>query len=430
LFASLALLAVSLFPSAAIAQVPGVPSPAVAAAPDAPQLVYGPKGIRLMTVADGIARIWPAKGDAGGTSLTEEAAMGCAAPIESAYFLPGGARIIAAHGPVAGESGALARAGTVVLPATGGEAVWRWPGLSLVIDGSGPMMSRNGLFALGQNGDTFRLLYLTRNGMGPIIRHPGVSRVALSPDGRYLLTGDAGGNVILWGTRNARQGSNRTLDGPVTTLGFSFDGKHAISGTGSGSSVWAVSGGAEVFLSDDPGAVFSPSDPFLLEMRGRSAVLRSVPEGTPLCTWRHKVVKRSDLGFTEAGNRVFIRGPIRSESWRVPGCETDKHRNTMMARPKMEGLTFSPDGSQALTVGGDMAGLWIFPSRKRPSSMFHHWPNPENGVYPVVFSPDGQQLLSATGARDARLISLPDGATVATLSHDANRDHCAAGAAF
>ena len=380
-----------------------------------------------MTVADGIARVWSARGD---DPLQQEAAMGCAAPIESAHFLPGGERIIATHGRVAGGQGPVARAGTAVLPVGGGPALRRWPGLSPVMGEWGPIMSRDGLFVLGKNGDVFRLLYLNHGGMGPIIRHRGVTRVALSPDGRFLLTGDADGKVFLWETRNGRQRLSRSLDGAVTSLGFSFDGGHAMSASGNGATVWTVPGGDEVFSSDDPGAVFSPSDPFLLEMRGRSAVLRQVADGTPLCTWRHKVVNRVEQGFTKGGNRVFIRGPIRSESWQVPGCETDKHRNTMMARPSMEGLVFAPDGGQALTLGGDMAGLWIFPSRKRPSAMFHHWPNPEGGEYPVVFSPDGQQLLSVTGPRDVRLLSLPDGATMATLSHKTDRDHCEADSPF
>lgn len=418
-------------------QIPeGAATVAKPAAAGGLQIAYSPRGERILTVAAGVARLWDADG-------TLERALGCDAAIESAYFLPDGQAIMAAHGPVAGGTDSVDRAGTVVFSAADGSVLHRWPGLLPVVQDGVPITSRSGDEVLSHSGNNYRLLHLNRGGMGPIISHPNATHLALSPDGRYLLSGDAAGRVMLWQTSNGRQRLMNQLGAPVGSLQFSFDGKLALSAPEPVArdkkhtpakpkqtiSIWRVKDGTEVLISNDPLARLSPSDAYLLELRGRTAVLRDLDSGRPVCTWRHKMLWPVDYGFSASGTRMTVQGQTRAESWLVTGCQVKKHRNTMMQRPRIAAMTMAKDGSRALTEGDGMAQLWVFPSRKRPIGVLKNWPNPQV-PYPVDFSPDGSRLLAVDGADSARIIALPTGEVIATLSHGPKGDSCLPGAPF
>ncbi len=75
----------------------------------------------------------------------------------------------------------------------------------------------------------------------------GVKSVALSPDGRYVLSGDESGKLKLWDVSTGKE--IRTVkhdEYDVTSVSFSPDGRYAISGGLSSTKLWDVATGREI----------------------------------------------------------------------------------------------------------------------------------------------------------------------------------------
>ncbi len=418
------LAAITITATTALARAPLTTLPDNVPAPVAPpahvSVDYGPGG-RILTVWNGTARLWSGQGEA-------RQAWGCAAPVETAWFTPDGTQVLARYGAVGGNGTGINAPGTVLFDTDSGKVALRWPGLLPALGDDGePLMSRDGRLILGRSAQGFRLLYNARGGQGPVLAHGHADHAALSPRGDRALTGGSDGQVILWDTKFGGKRWQHRLTGPIDTLAFSADGRYVLAGSGPNSVVWSAADGAEAFTGGQ--SRISRSDDFTAELRGKSLVLRTIPEGTPVCTWRHKL-RVVDFGFSKSGTKVYVVGPTRSEVWNVAGCEVDKRRNTVMMRPRIGSYSMAEDGSQLLMAGSGMASLWVFPTRKRPTAMFQNWPNPGKGAYPVAFSPKGARLATPASAHTVNIVSLPDGATIAMFDHSDDRSHCSGDAPF
>ncbi len=423
LVAALAAVMISAVPAPARPPVTNLPANVPAPVQPDPHVStdYSPDG-RILTVWNGTARLWDGDGKA-------ERAWGCAAPVETAWFTPDGTQVLARHGAVGGDHTGIHAPGTVLFDVKTGKVALRWPGLLPALGDDGqPLMARNGRLILGRSAGGFRLMYNARGGQSPVMKHDHATHVALSPKGDFALTGDAEGRVILWETKFAGKRWERQLADPIDTLAFSPDGRYVLAGGGRHSVVWSRTDGAEAFTGGP--SRMSRADRVVAELRGKSLVLRNIPDGTPVCTWRHKL-RVVDFGFSASGTKVFVVGPTRSEVWAVPGCEQEKRRNTTMMRPRIGSYSLAEDGSQLLMAGYGMASLWVFPTRKRPTAMYQNWPTPAKGAYPVTFGPKGKRLLTPASDHTVNIVSLPDGAVIGTLDHGDDRAHCVdAGAPF
>jgi WD40 repeat protein len=242
----------------------------------------------------------------------------------------------------------------------------------------------------------------------------GVITAAISPDGRYALSGPwfhgrgTERAARLWDMRTGKEIRRfEAHTSGVLSVGFSPDGKLALSAGDSGDNairLWDVETGTERkrLLGHRMGvlaAVFSPDGKRVLsgsfdrtmrlwdvetgkELRrfaGLGAVVRSValsPDG-----------RQALSGCFDAGVRL----------WDV---ETGRELRRFSGHAgAIHGLSFSPDGRRALS--GAMDGtvrLWEVASGKE-LRVFRH----DREVHHVAFSPDGRRLLSASFDGSVRL---------------------------
>jgi WD40 repeat protein/tRNA A-37 threonylcarbamoyl transferase component Bud32 len=343
---------------------------------------FTPDGAYVLTGgADGTVRLWDAAtGAARGEPLPHRG------PVEVVAFSPDG-RTLAAGGPVP----VWDRATGKLLP-EGAVRLWHW---TTGAAGGGPLPCGGWVRALafGADGRTLvaggvRLTKEWREGSDnnfggearlwrapavtggaggswrlavPPLEHPRpVRAVALSPDGRLLLTGaeDSCTRIFQTATGSLLHGP-LSGDGPVTAAAFSSDGRAALNGASGGNQVvsgrlWRLAQGP------GPRRVEGPGKPV--------TVLRYRPGGRTFVTAGHGGVAR----LWDAATGRPHGPPMRHAGW-------------------INDAAFSPDGKTLATVGEDRtARLWdAATARPRGEPLAH-----ETAVTCVAFSPDGKTLLT------------------------------------
>jgi WD40 repeat protein/tRNA A-37 threonylcarbamoyl transferase component Bud32 len=222
-------------------------------------------------------------------------------------------------------------------------------------------LSADGRLVATASGDTAQVWDAeTGRPIGPPLRHAArIHAVALSPDGRFVLTGGDDHVARLWETP-----TGRSIGGPlahskqVEHVAFSPDGKVALTGSLDGTArLWDTATGT--------------------------------PLGQPLA---HTDVVRC-IAFSPDGRLVATgSNDGTARLWEVPSGRP--HGEPLRHQGAVRGLTFSPDGRQLLTGGNDpLARLWDTATGK-PLAVFRH----AKHVPGVAFRPDG--LVVATGSED------------------------------
>ena len=177
-----------------------------------------------------------------------------------------------------------------------------------------------------------------------------VTSVAISPDGRKVLTGSADKTARLWDAasgRELRQFTGHT--GSVSSVAFSPDGRTVLTGSEDVTArLWdAVSG---------------------VELRQFTGQFTSV----------------SSIGFSPDGQTV-----VTEQQRQITG-----HTNTLLS------VAFSPDGRTVLTGSSDnTARLWDAASGRELRQFTGH----DHSVNSVAFSRDGRKVLTGSADKTARL---------------------------
>ena len=203
----------------------------------------------------------------------------------------------------------------------------------------------------------------------------GVTSVAISPDGRYALSGSRDKTLRLWEVatgKEIRQFTGHT--GGVWSVAFSPDGRYALSGSEDKTlRLWEVATGQEIrqFTGHHVGVnsvAFSPD--------GRYALSGS--EDQTLRLWDVKTGQQVRR-FTEKTDKILC-------------------------------VAFSPDGRYALSGSYDqfdkkhILRLWEVATGKEIRRFTGH----TSGVESVAFSPDGRYALSGSSDKTLRLWALPE----------------------
>lgn len=226
--------------------------------------------------------------------------------------------------------------------------------------------------------------------------------LALSPDGRRILSGSSDGSIHLWDLASGKQ--EKVLsghNGRIMKLAFSPDGKNA----------W--SGGAD-----------------------RRLRLWDLSTGQLIRTFPDHGDWILGLGFTPDGKRVFSAGGGRLEpGWRE-GTDFDVRvwdvdAGTLIARwPGHKGMVFklvvSPDGRRVLTTSTDgSARLWEADTGK----LLRQFPMRREVGTDGAFTPDGNRILLTYGeivrildAANGRELSVLRGHSTKLDTLDVSRD--------
>jgi WD40 repeat protein len=233
-------------------------------------------------------------------------------------------------------------------------------------------------------------------------RHRGhLSAVALSPDGRFLATGNSHmrgeASVALWEVATGRQVRFWTGHAHVVwSVAFSPDSKRLVSlGGDAVVHVWDIATGKEVWqlrVSSPEKARFTP-DGKILVVTDRALVRR----------W--DVSKRKELPSLRGHDGSIYSVDVSSDSKTCATCSTDKtvrvwdeggkERLRLRLTGKWYGLAvaLAPDGKRlACGTGDGEIYLWEVATGKQ---LFRVQQKSRDRVWSLAFSPDGTTLASA-----------------------------------
>jgi WD40 repeat protein/sterol desaturase/sphingolipid hydroxylase (fatty acid hydroxylase superfamily) len=231
--------------------------------------------------------------------------------------------------------------------------------------------------------------------------HAMVQSVAVSGDGRHVVSGSADRTVKVWDPDTGRE--ECTLNGhlaPVLSVAVSADGQRIVSGSADMTAkVWdATSGKEKHTLSGDPGAVLSVA----VSGDGRHVVTASA--------WTAKVwdAETGKEEVTLAGHADLVYGvAISADSHRVVTASFDEKVKVWDAADGREKLSLmghkgpvysaalSPDGLYVASGSNDRTvRLWDAARGRELLSLKGH----TDAVTGVALSPDGRHLIA--GGRD------------------------------
>ncbi|MEI7848645.1 MAG: PQQ-binding-like beta-propeller repeat protein, partial [Chloroflexota bacterium] len=223
-----------------------------------------------------------------------------------------------------------------------------------------------------------------------------VRALAFSEDGRYLITGTDARIAQVWDVASGKELSRMEHTDQIFIVGFTPDGKRAISGSGE-VIVWDPQTGKEFY-----------------RVKAGTMVLAVSPDGK--------------IAAAAAGTDITV--------WDV---ETGKilQRKTQFTRfdkyndlRSISALVFSPDGSKIASSEGKTSGVWITP---RPASIGGRilvW-DPITGkdissmqhgdeVPALAFSSDGKRLVSGSFDNTSRVWDVATGRPLSDFSFDSS----------
>ena len=235
--------------------------------------------------------------------------------------------------------------------------------------------------------------------------------VAISPDGRYALSGSGAKTVILWDISTGRQ--IRTLEGHtgrVCSVAFSPDGQYAASGSmDSTVKLWEVSTGREVWTRKADSyslwvysVIFSPNGQYLASGSDYDIKLWEISTGKEV--WKlHAPLMLDSFAVSPDGKYVLL-GSLHDAGVRLWEMSTDREVRTLKGHSGgVLSVAFSPDGLYALSGSADeTVKLWEVSTGKELKTFKGH----PGDVRSVVFSPDGKYVLSGSSFRPLEAGSL------------------------
>ncbi len=246
-----------------------------------------------------------------------------------------------------------------------------------------------------------------------------INTVAFSPDGRWIVTGNWGGDntVRVWEAETGTPVATMQHGDVISIVAFSPDSLWVISGSYDKTArVWEAKSGREVASISYGDAVRTAA----LSPDGSQVVTGS--EDGEVRVWETKSGKRvasmqtgspvASVAFSPDGRRVV------SGSWGMIAQVWEVQSGNEVARMEHYGVVFSVafSGDGARVVSGSHDGtvkVWDANTGNLISEMQH-----KDYVNSVAFSPDGQWVLSSSKDGTARVWRSDSGQEVAKIQHD------------
>jgi len=243
--------------------------------------------------------------------------------------------------------------------------------------------------------------------------------VAISPNGRYALSGSRDKTLKLW---NVSSGAEiRTFQGhtaSVRSVAFSHDGSYALSGSDDNTlKLWKVSNGVEIRTFQGHTAyvrsvAFSHDDRYALSGSDDGTLkLWEVSSGNEIRTFQRHTNSVSSVAFSPDG-LYALSGSLDNtlKLWEV--SSGDEIRSFQGHTDFVRSVAFSPDGRYALSGSLDKTlKLWEVSSGAEIRTFQGHTAS----VYSVAFSPDGRYALSASQDHTLKLWEVSSGDEIRTF---------------
>jgi RNA polymerase sigma factor (sigma-70 family) len=238
-----------------------------------------------------------------------------------------------------------------------------------------------------------------------------VRHVAVTPDGRSVLTGGADGAILVWDTATRGPKGSWRQEGPVNGMSLSRDGKLLATTNGDALCLWEVATGREVKrFAGHPGAdnvALSPDGTALASLGSKNHALRLWDIATGKERWKvflptPKGMNYGDspLVFTADGKQLVSGSADRMNStfyfW-----DTATGKQVRAVAQHAAHLVLSADGKTLVTSSGEMIRLWDAATATERGSI--------RGGGPVALSPDGRCLAWGDGWGKVHLVGLATG---------------------
>lgn len=252
-----------------------------------------------------------------------------------------------------------------------------------------------------------------------------VSQVAFSPDATILASSSRDGTIKLWDSAN-QQNSNLSLstDSGVDALAFSTDGKTVAAKCDADVYLWDVRDGREKGVltteggSNSQGLSFSPDGTLAATSEGNLLELWNSDSKERKAIWTGKTFFNRDVAFSANGKFLASGGNPAIEIWEI--AQSVGKRNTSPAvKTRLSGhssdvrrIVFSPNGEQLASASDDnTVRVWDIAAGREAAILSGH----SHFVTAVAYGPDGTSIASGSWDNTIKLWDLPGGIEKATL---------------
>jgi len=292
----------------------------------------------------------------------------------------------------------------------------RWVTAAAFIDGGAKLLTGGGESLLYRAGDV--KIWDTKSGAlaASLDGQPTVVwSVAVSADGKTLITGGYDGKIIIWNMAEKKPQQTIEKKGWIRRVALSPDGKHFAAAGEDGSVIlFETEGGKEkkTFKAHEAAVydvAFSPDGAVLAtcstdklaklwDWNAETPAEKAKLEGHGDAVWAVAWAKDGSLATASADRKIKL--------WNAEGKEQatlEGHKDWV------SDLAFSPDGNTLASCSHDRtARLWDVKEKKETASLGPHG----STCWSVAFSPDGALLAVGTHGQGVRLWNIASKAEV------------------
>lgn len=246
--------------------------------------------------------------------------------------------------------------------------------------------------------------------------------LAFSADGRKLVSSSAGGVIKLWSAPGGQllQEFHGHTSG-VPSLAFSPDGQYLVSASSDKSiRVWDIQWGQDVKILFGQYGInklaFSPDGRFLAasSYASQAVQLWDWETGQLWQTWRGYAPEIRTVAFNPDGRLIASAG--RDSRVRLWERSTGREVQTFPTAGFVVATRFSPDG-RLLASGGAERSIHLFEMSNGHAGRV--WPAEQWQIHDLVFSANGQRLISASVDGSLDFWQVPDGVCLQSYQSDA-----------